>query len=332
LDTPEPPALPPVDISPANDKKPATEGDPFKAPGELQSTVTERKEKSVSNDTGPVIRIGAIGQDSPPKKEKDPKIDLDSKAPPKASDPPALPDIPTIDLDAKPTNKDGKPPGIGPTPVSDPPLPAIKIPGGEDVPPPPPAPMKSPMNSDVPPSPAIKIDLSPKIDVPPPPAGARTDKKEDYDEDWHTRRDGDTYVLISKEYYKTADYARALEAYNKDRFKANEGIIRVPPPWVLEEQFPNLVGAKPEKPPEPKVKDNVKFEAAEPKAGGRTAPPPSLGSNDEYRVKAEAGESIRDIARKVYGNEDAWKKLWELNPDLDPTRLIPNGTALRLGR
>jgi nucleoid-associated protein YgaU len=100
---------------------------------------------------------------------------------------------------------------------------------------------------------------------------------------------------------------------------------------VLEEQFPNLVGPKPEKPPlaEAKASDNVKFESARSRP---TAPPPSLGSNDEYRVRTEGGESIRDIARKVYGNEDAWKKLWELNPDLDPTRAIPNGTTVRLGR
>ena len=76
----------------------------------------------------------------------------------------------------------------------------------------------------------------------------KPEKKDMYDEDWHAQREGDTYAIISKEYYKTVDYSAALEAYNKERKKSGERIVRVPPTWVLEEQFPNLVGAKPEKP------------------------------------------------------------------------------------
>jgi nucleoid-associated protein YgaU len=141
--------------------------------------------------------------------------------------------------------------------------------------------------------------------------------------------------LISKEYYKTPDFAAALEAYNKDRRKPGEQFIRVPPTWVLEEQFPNLVGPKGDKPtaPEPNAAGNVKFEPADPTTPARRPTPPLIsGTNDEYRVKAEAGETIREIARKVYGNPDSWKKLWDLNPSLDPTQPIPSGTTLRVGR
>src|SRR5205823_14741306 len=133
-----------------------------------------------------------------------------------------------------------------------------------------------------------------------------------YDEDWHSQREGDTYSLISKEYYKSADYAAALEAYNKDRRKPGERIIRVPPPWVLEEQFPNLIGTKADK-PEAKTTSNPKFEPAPPRPSDLIAPPPPAARNNEYRVSNEAGETIRDIARKIYGDANAWQKLWKLN-------------------
>jgi nucleoid-associated protein YgaU len=181
--------------------------------------------------------------------------------------------------------------------------------------------------------------MAPGIEGPsaPPAVGAPPEAKKDlYDEDWHPQRDGDTYVLISKEYYKTADYAQALEAYNKDRRKPGERIIRVPPTWVLEEQFPNLVGkadkADKTDSAEPKA-TGVKFEPATPPAGsGRPAPPPAATGTDEYKVTAEAGETIREIARKALGDPNGWKKLWDLNPGLDPTQPIPAGTTLRLPR
>ena len=128
-------------------------------------------------------------------------------------------------------------------------------------------------------------------------------------------------------------YARALEAYNKDRRRAGDKIVFVPPPYVLEEQFPNLIETS-DRPSTPEIRTtgNIKFEPAVARSPAPRPAPPAAGSNDEYRVTAETGESIRDIARKVYGSEEAWRKLWDLNQSIDPTRPIPSGTALRLGR
>ena len=106
----------------------------------------------------------------------------------------------------------------------------------------------------------------------------------------HVRRrlahtsEGDTYTLISQEYLHDTKYAAALEAYNKDRRKAGERIIRVPPPWVLEEQFPGLIGNT-DKPavPEAKPTGNLKFEpVAPPTSGNRPAPPPAA-----HRIRHE---------------------------------------------
>jgi hypothetical protein len=333
--------------------KPPTPGDDlFKAPGELPTTVKDRKDKK---DDAPVIRIGGIDPPPPPTPPKNsdpppiPNIDIQIPVAPmpassKKDDPPKISDIDIKIPDGPapmPTKNDDPPkvtiPAIGPAPkTADPPVIAPpksdKLP---DVPPviEPPAP-KSPMIPDIapPPLPASPMPTIrvPNIGDPPPPplTSVKPDKKDSYDEDWHTRVE-DSYAEISRVYYKTTDYAAALEAYNKDRRKPGERIIRVPPPWVLEEQFPNLVGAKAEK-PEAKTTSNPKFEPAAPTPSSERSAPPAPAGNNEYRVKNDAGETIREIARKIYGDANAWQKLWKLNPDLDPTLPIPSGTTLRL--
>ena len=318
--------VPPARKPEGNDTKPPTiDPDLFKAPpDQLPTTLTDRKDRPAAADTTPIIRIGHADPMPPtPPKMSDlppippidgPPIVAPPSTPPKMTDPPAPPVV------------DG-PPVVAPPKMSDPPIPTIDPPVVG------PSPRLSDPSSPVIDPPAVKSPMIPA--TPPPLVGIKPEKKDMYDEDWHSQRDGDTFALISKEYYKTADFAAALEAYNKDRRKPGERIIRVPPPWVLEDQFPNLVGAKNEKTttPEPKAPD-LKFEAVSPSPSApRTAPPPVVSSaSEEYRVKGEAGETIRDIARKVYGSPDSWKKLWDLNPNLDPTQPIPSGTTLRLGK
>jgi hypothetical protein len=319
-DTKPPVVVIPPRTTDTKDTKPSLpDPDLFKAPEPLPTTVTDRKDRK---DT--VIRIG--GTDPMPTKKNDdpppiPKIDLDIPLPPmpmKMGDPMA----PKIDLDLpppKPMRTDDppivSPPKIGPSPMNvDPPVISPKTTKIPDIPTIEAPPIKSPMIGDPPPPPLI---------------GSKPANKDNYDEDWHTKLD-DSFVQISKEYFKTPDYAAALEAYNKERRKPGERIVRVPPPWVLEEQYPNLIRTKSDK-PEPKGTTTPKIEPVVPTPGERPAPPPAaVAGNNEYRVKAEAGETIREIARKIYGDANAWQKLWKLNPDLDPTLPIPSGTALRL--
>ena len=49
-------------------------------------------------------------------------------------------------------------------------------------------------------------------------------------------------------------------------------------------------------------------------------------------MTAEAGETIREVARKALGDSNLWWKLGELNPAIDPGRPIPAGTTLKLPR
>jgi len=365
------PPTPAPEVKASDIKKPVVEPDLFKAPPDsLPSMITDRKDKPVEKENIPVIRIGASADVTPPPPPKPSAVDvppapliidvpmITAPPTPKAKDTPPVPkinDLPPPPLPMIPKNDDLPPivtaPVIGPAPeIKTPPAPAptkdklpdppplIKI----DEPPLPPPTIKSPMI----PLPEVKPSgvaapepgdpLYPKINVTPPPVSVKPEKKDMYDEDWHAQRQGDTYAIISKEYYKTADYSAALEAYNKERKKSGERIVRVPPPWVLEEQFPNLVGTKPDKSGvlEATPTGNPKFEPVAPRPNGeRPAPLPSpASSSEEYRVKAEAGETIREIARKVYGDPNAWKKLYDLNPTLDPTQPIPSGTTLRLGK
>lgn len=315
--------VPPVSPDTKDSKPPIPDSDLFKAPDPLPTTVTDKKDRK---DT--VIRIG--GTDPMPMKKKDdpppiPNINIELPPPPapdptKKDDPPKIPiedikipDSPTIKVDDP-----AKAPKIGPSPMNTDP------------------PVISPRTDRVPEIPTIEAPTikSPMItgDPPPPPLiGSKSANKDNYDEDWHTKLD-DSFVQISKEYFKTADFAAALEAYNKERRKPGERIIRVPPTWVLEEQFPNLIGTKSDK-PEPKGTVTPKIESPPPPTGERPAPPPApVAGNNEYRVTNPAGETIREIARKLYGDPNGWQKLWKLNPDLDPTLPIPSGTALRLDK
>ncbi|HJZ91312.1 MAG TPA: hypothetical protein VKE40_10605, partial [Gemmataceae bacterium] len=333
--------LPPIPGEKKDDST-KTGDDDFKAPlgpapGPLPASVTERKDKVEQ----PVIRIGAQDKadaSAPAKKDDLPKIDLDVPALPAT---PRLDGTPSKPDPAKGTKdpdvKDDQLPVVAPPTVRPGPRP-------DDSPAPVLLPMKEKSPATEPEQPPVKL---PGVDVPPPPivdvpapglktpGPAASEKKDSYDEDWHTPKSGDTYALISKEYYKTADYAQALEAYNKDRRKAGEQIVRVPPPWVLEEKFPGLVKKPDDKPAADPKPGGLKFDPVEPGRGGsRPAPSPAVapasGSNDEYRVVAEAGETIREIARKVYGDPNAWKRLWDANSGIDPTQPIPTGTTLRL--
>lgn len=195
--------------------------------------------------------------------------------------------------------------------------------------------------------PVLAPEPTPMINATPKPA-ADAPKRDEYDEDWHTPRANDNYAMISKEYYKSSDYAQALEAYNKDRRKGNESIIRVPPPWVLEEKFPDMIGTGKTAPKTtagaPGKTTGLSFEPVEGRQIGSSAPAPVTrpapapvintvsNVNDEYRVQPESGETIREIARKVYGDPNAWKRIYDNNPSIDPTQPIPSGTTLRLPR
>jgi hypothetical protein len=351
---PEPPAIDPKKV------------DPTAPPAPLPSTVNERKEKPKTEV--PVIRVG-VSDPSIPDPPKVPAADGKKDDAGKKPDAPAIPSIPDITAPPIPAaDKKSDAPIIPPPPpdtkvdapivappagiekkdhprVKDNTVPSIDVPtvGGEtkiDPPLPPLGPMPTVKTPDGPPIPTI--DPVPTIKVPAPgtkieaPPTVPSTNRNTYEEDWHTWTARDTYAGISQEYYHDGKYAAALEAYNKEHRKAGDPIVRVPPTWKLDELYPNLIGKSAEKPeratPEARPAGNggIKFEPVAPLPGaGKTAATPT-SRTDEYKVTAEAGEMIRDVARKALGNADSWRKISSLNPDLDPTLPIPAGTVVKL--
>lgn len=340
------PTGPVITVPNTDKKKPADGGDQFKAsdkvptigaikvgPAPLPTDVTDKKDRT--ND-GPVVRVRG---DDPPKVPDAPKVEVPAA---KKDDPSPAPKIPNIDIDLPPppgpVKKDDSPIVVPPPGGKDDMNPPIVVPGPKpDVPPVVVGPKDTGPEVKTPDVPTVKPPASadppsiPPIDVKPDAAA----KRDTYSEDWHTWKEGDTYALISQEYYHDAKYAAALDAYNKKHRKPGDRFVRVPDLWKLEELFPDLVGTSDKAAVEvkPAGGGGLKFEPVAPLPGDRRPAPPvatTSRSNDEYRVTAEAGETIREVARKAFRDAGSWKKLYELNPGIDPTLPIPAGTTLRL--
>jgi hypothetical protein len=263
----------------------------------------------------PKIDISVPPLPDPDKKDDKKKDDVPAITPPpspgKTDDIPKItipgpnPDVPSVVIDPMKDKPDIKTPE-----VKTPDIPTITIPSKS-------GPAKPPAGAD-PMIPSIDV----KSDVP----LVAPVKKDSYDELWHEDH-GEPYAAISREYYHDPKYAAALEAYNKGR---RDKIIRVPPPWVLEEKFASLVG-KEKAETKPKEGGGLKFEPVSPSPSGRSAPPATETTRpaNEYRVSRDSGETIREVAQKVLGDGAAWKKLYDLNPNIDPTLPLPAGTILR---
>jgi hypothetical protein len=361
---------------PGDKAKPAAGGpDQFQAPapvpGETDKPAVKmgpspRPTDGAGKET-PILRTGGMDPmpPAPPGGKDDSPIIPPAPAPGKKDDIPAPP-VPGIDPIIPPTpmpmksgdpivsppagGKDDSPiilPGTGAPKekpeAKTPELPTIKIdaklPDAPSLPGDPPATRT--------PTPPVGLDPLPSIG--PAPVSPATGKKTDYEEDWHTRRSGDTMAVISQEFYHDGRYAAALEAYNTAHRPPGDRMIRVPPPWVLEDQYPQLIKAekdkadKSDRPAGPESRSDqsearpagsIQFEPAPAITPGRRPPPPPASpvsrSNDEYRVTNEAGEMVRQVAEKALGDQAAWKKLYELNPTIDPTLPIPAGTVLKL--
>jgi hypothetical protein len=172
----------------------------------------------------------------------------------------------------------------------------------------------------------VKLTLPKKVDAPIEPkvsnqtapasldiAPKTADKKDnDFDEDLHSLKQNESYRSISKQYYNSDAYSIALQRYNRDH-PGQSDYIRIPPIWFLEKNYASDITAGAARP--------VNYTTPPAAATPRTDPVYTVSDN---------GELLADIARKQLGSEDSWKRIWDLNPQLNPAKTIPGGTRLHM--
>jgi hypothetical protein len=185
----------------------------------------------------------------------------------------------------------------------------------------------SPADSPPKDAPNLKLNLPKKLAAPTEPKATqdttapaslniapKTAEKKDneFEEDFHAPKQDESYRAISKQYYNSEAYSTALQRYNQDH--PNQlGKVRIPPIWVLEKNYAGDITTSTARP--------VNY----------TAPPAvAAPRNNPVYVVTENGEMLADIARKQLGSEDAWKRIWDLNPQLNPAKTIAGGTRLLL--
>ncbi len=177
----------------------------------------------------------------------------------------------------------------------------------------------------------------------PPVAGAAAviPQVESYDEETYTCKPNDTFRTISRDFYQTERYERALWLFNRNHPLATEGVrqdppllqsgqpVYIPPIRILERYYSGAIldsamparatGQAPANPQSPGTIRQVNGSAA------------NSANRDEriYRVRGD-GELFADIARLTLGSGERWIEIYRLNPRFNPKYPVPAGSELRL--
>ena len=188
----------------------------------------------------------------------------------------------------------------------------------------------------VPPAGAPPKADSPPIAVPavgaPSPYSTITPQVDSYDEETYVCKSNDTFLSISRQYYQTEKYERALLLFNRNHPRATDAIrqdppvlrdgqpVYIPPLRVLERQYASVIPDHiPLPPPVPPLSSSTPGYAA-----------PAGGTGDRlYRVRGD-GETLWEIAQRTMGRSERWAEIYSLNPQLNPQQRIPGGYTLKL--
>ncbi|MBA2226632.1 LysM peptidoglycan-binding domain-containing protein [Thermogemmata fonticola] len=172
-----------------------------------------------------------------------------------------------------------------------------------------------------------------------PPAVAERPPTTSYDVDIYEPRPGDTWESISREFYQDGRYAAALRAYNRNKPLHGSGAIDIPPLHILRRLGGDATRMSPASfgpggnsspaglQPAGRAVPTDPWNAAAPTyhSGPASAAP---GGFKIYRVPTD-GLSLPTIARQLLGNERRWVEIYDLNPEVNASR-VPAGTELRL--
>lgn len=201
------------------------------------------------------------------------------------------------------------------------------------------APQVVPSGSSPPSSPAV-LPTSP----PSPPSGEvkRTYQPKSQVISWketaHFVRPGETYADLCRTRYNNSEYARALQAWNRDPDQKTSPAVRegrlepgdkifLPSQEALEQLYPDLVPVR-----------RLQGQSLTPVGGNERPnlvassladgmPPATLPRL--YRVSGN-GEPLFEIARKTLQDGTRWGEIAQLNPALSAERVVSAGTDVRL--
>lgn len=141
-----------------------------------------------------------------------------------------------------------------------------------------------------------------------------------FDVDIHYAKAADSYEAISREYYSDTRYAAALQAYNRNRPLQANTPIDVPPLHVVRKYLQSTAPQG-----NPGASANPRPDA---EWGPASTPVRTVGDKT-YRVP-QGGMSLVSIAKDVLGNEQRWRELYDLNPQVTDPGLVPAGTEIKL--
>lgn len=197
-----------------------------------------------------------------------------------------------------------------------------------------------------------RVGVTPSTAIPPIPVDGKTNPTQavqllepkviSFTEEKYSCGPGETFATISKQKYGTDKYAQALMLFNRnhplggDEALPDSGALKpqqkvyIPPLEVLENRYPG--GVKDLSPSPPPAVVPSSGLAPSPPAGvpaEKSLPGPAPAALRTYRVEGN-GETMRQIATKLWGKPDFWTAIYELNQGWRPEYPLPAGTLLKV--
>jgi hypothetical protein len=147
---------------------------------------------------------------------------------------------------------------------------------------------------------------------------------------------GDTFAAISQSEYKTEDYAKALEMYNRNHPRAGDAMRRdgtmapgdriyLPPSPVLEKRHADVIVRSKPKPVTAGTVGGDGFGAVQADFRASAARP----TNPTYKVQPP-GEALYKIAAEQLHDGNRWREIVTLNPRAPTDGAVLGGTILQM--
>jgi hypothetical protein len=190
----------------------------------------------------------------------------------------------------------------------------------------------------IPPSaepPPVAPTPAPRAVAPTPPNGAPL--VDSWDERTYVARPGDTFAAISQSEYKTEDYAKALQMYNRNHPRAGDAMRRdgtmspgdriyLPPSPVLERRHADVIVRSK---PKPVTAGSVGGDGFGGTVQAEFHTPAARPANTTYKVQGR-GETLFQIAAQQLHDGNRWGEIATLNPRVPTDGAVLGGTILQM--